>query len=408
MFYAHPLSAAAMLVALFFLHVAWLCRCHLGAMGMYSCPCSLPEDHGHKYMPMAPEMKPHVEPPTTATWKSFAALGGAGVLFLCGAIPIAVGQHLGDFALSQTPAGNLGPMARRLLLAWYEVRELSLMSALPWGLLIGVAIFFWSTRRKAEWGAVRTTCVQMLWLSLVYALAMGLLSPTAPKANSIGDIRYLFPVLPFAAIALACFFAWLHTSSARVAVGILLVTVTTNVFEWIPFHRDYPDANAVRFTLPGLVAEVLGPYPTATESVCTVLRENAKQDEIVETFPVYWSYPLIYYVGDRVRIGGLLRHATAPPADLIKDIHAPLFMEDIFPDWVICYGWERNPMDYAAYFGRPHSEGGVEVRRQYRLATVLPLFPAQTQRPELPWHSFGPRAADPDKGLGIYILRAGS
>src|SRR6202012_5669587 len=100
---------------------------------------------------------------------------------------------------------------------------------------IGVCVYLWITRRRAEWRGHRLVCVEMLALVASYAVAMGLVSPTSPGPNGIGDLRYLFPVLPFAATALACFFAWLHSMWPRIAMAVLAVTIGTNAFEWSPF-----------------------------------------------------------------------------------------------------------------------------------------------------------------------------
>jgi hypothetical protein len=316
-------------------------------------------------------------------------------LFLAGALPLTRALHLMDFQYPQA-AGPALP--RRLRLVAQNLRDLNAMTALPWMLAVGLVAFLWAARRDERCAPLRRAGAEWLLLVLAYAVGMGLVSPQVPTAGGIADVRYLFPVLPFAAAAVACLLAWVHRWSCRAAMTIAGVAIFCTAFAWTPFDRAAPFTSHVRWLLPGLVTEVASPYPTATASVCQVLRENAKQDDVVAAFPTYFAYPLIYYVGDRVRVGALLSRGANVPAKLLEPIHAPLFMDETSPDWIICYGPSPDPLGVVQYFSRSG--------RRYQMATALPLYPGQTQRPELPWHSFGPREADPEKGIGVYVFRA--
>jgi len=39
-----------------------------------------------------------------------------------------------------------------------------------------------------------------------------------------------------------------------------------------------------------------------------------------------------------VRFGGLLTYDTKLPKDRLRKLNAPLFREEIFPDWILSFG----------------------------------------------------------------------
>ena len=76
------------------------------------------------------------------------------------------------------------------------------------------------------------------------------------------------------------------------------------------------------------------------------------------------------------------------------------------PDWIVSFGRRAETADLVAYFSRPIRSRGTTAASRYELAATLDVYCADTQRPELAYHSFGPVRVFDRRSAGVYVYRA--
>ncbi len=303
----------------------------------------------------------------------------------------------------------------RLTLLWWNVRDVNITGALPWMAAAAlIALFVW--RRAEIDAAVRKAATEWTVVATAYVLILSVLSPQKAIAIPpghltaffpIADIRYLAPVLPFLAGLTGILAGEIHARNRFAGIAFLAIVVCSNLLTLTPVRPTLvPYTAKAALRLPALVAEESRPYPTGNAAVATYLAANARQNDTVLTLDRFFGYPALFYSGDRVKLCCQLDTASALPRQIVAALDAPLYREGAFPDWYIAYGITQEVADELTYFSRPYLFNGVWVRRTYAMAKMLPVYCVQTQRPELPWHEFGPEAQFDHEVDAIYIIRS--
>jgi hypothetical protein len=113
----------------------------------------------------------------------------------------------------------------------------------------------------------------------------------------------------------------------------------------------------------------------------------------------------MFYTGDKFRFCCLLDARTPLPVETVRNLTAPLFMEEHFPDWFIAFGAQRTASKSLKYFSRTRTRNGEVVQFDYHLVKTLDVYWFDTSRPELPWHSFGPKTDFDRRFEGVYIFK---
>ncbi len=308
-------------------------------------------------------------------------------LFLIATVPYAIQYriwHRPDIR-SQMPW-----FERHATLLWLNAKALSSEGMLPWMIMPAmVAVLYIARRRHSR--LVRLAAHGLL-LSLFYVLLLALCSPQPSRGATLADVRYLVVVLPFLAASigatLSIVFAWRRAPAVVIAVAL----VSCNVFSVNPADPRF------EWWLPAMVRELHQPHPTAAGRVCDYLREHAEHDDSVLTYPFAENYPLMFYLGDRIRIAGYL-HDDAPLRESARASRN-------FPHWLVMYGRLKKSPVYVDYFSRTHVDPDGKPRRfQYRQVARLDVYWRQTHRSPLRRHHFGPvNDFDPDLEA-VYILR---
>jgi len=210
---------------------------------------------------------------------------------------------------------------RRFKLLWWNLRELNLLGCLPWTVAVGLVYFLIRDRQKG--GASRTT-LQWAVLSLGYVFFLSLFSIQPTDVPSIADVRYLIPAVPFFAGMVGAFLWFVHRKARIVALVCLAIIVTSNVLTLSPFNRKF------RWLLPAYIGEIHRDYQTSYRAVVEFLLESAAQDDLVYASPEYCNYPLMFYTGDKFRFCCLLNARTLLPVETVRNLPAPLFIEEHF------------------------------------------------------------------------------
>jgi hypothetical protein len=245
--------------------------------------------------------------------------------------------------------------------------------------------------------------VRMVWewgtLSIAYVFFIALFSPQPTTVPTIADVRYLIIAVPFLAGLGGVCLGFVHRKMPVVALTLLTIMVLSNMLTLTPFNQRF------RWLLPAYIGEIHRHYPTSYEAVVRFLKQHAAQDDLVYTFPEFTHPPLLFYAGEQIRLCCLLDSRTPLPAATLQSLQAPLFIEQHFPQWFVAFGNHPEVRKLLQYFSRPHQQEGKPVKFTYSLVEVLDVYWGATQRPELPWHSFGPKTDFDRRVEAVYIFQ---
>lgn len=317
-----------------------------------------------------------------------------GSVFILATLPYAL--HYSIWVRPDMFTGGEAWYLHKFKLIWWNIRELNLLGCLPWIVFIGL-IYFTIRYWKKE-SAARTT-LQWVTFSFGYVFFLALLSRQPTNIETIADVRYLMPVIPFLAGSVGSFLWFVHKRMRIVALILFVLIISSNILTLTPYNWKF------RWFLPAYIKEVHSDYPTSNKAVVDFLMRNAEQDDLVYAFPQYFNYPLVFYAGHKFRFCCLLNYQTLLPIEIIRNLHAPLFIEEHFPDWFIAFGKHRDTSELLKYFSREYYEDGRIVQFSYCLVKTLDVYWSDTSRSELPWHNFGPKI-DFDKAIeSVYIFR---
>jgi hypothetical protein len=136
------------------------------------------------------------------------------------------------------------------------------------------------------------------------------------------------------------------------------------------------------------------------------LKENAQQDETILCEPEHLAYPILFYLGDKIRIAGSLTpdsHLDFARLDQlgIRNYRA----EQATPDWIFIAASPEAVNYIVDLYSRPHFVDGKVQKVAYKLVGMLNVLGGQPQRPELFWRSFGPVAISYPEREGVLVIR---
>lgn len=321
-------------------------------------------------------------------------------LFLPATLPYVVANRVWDRPEHEALVGSgMSEPAwwnRWLILVWWNLRDLGFYGGLPWLLAVGIIGLLFYLRRE---GDVRQFVGPVAVTVAGFVVALSWLSPQPTRQTVIADVRYLLPILPLISMLIGWLLWRVHRWSRALAVGVLGVHLVCNVFSLAPGNTQF------RWLLPAYIHEITHPFPTSYRAASDFLEVHAKQDDRVLAFPDFCNYPLMFYQGHRVIFCCLLNQQTRLPREKIEQLKAPLFLEEHFPDWFIAFGATPEAARLLAYFSRPHVANSVTNQHQYVLVTNLHVFWFDTSRPELPWHTFGPKTDFNPATESVYVFR---
>lgn len=323
----------------------------------------------------------------------WVGLGYAAAAFLACTLPYAISRRIWE--RPDMPAGHdWGWLRQKAVLLWWTVRDLNTTNMMPWLLLLLFAFFLWRGRGSREnraaikWFAFGV--LNMAWLTVV--------SPQTPETTKFADIRYLIASMPFLFGVAGWVLGRAHRFARPLAALVFAVLVTSNALSVAPGQWKF------YWLLPAYAREVHRPYPTLVSEVADYLGRNARQDETVFVSPDFNTYPIMFYVGDKVRFNCVLTRKTALPKDKLRALKTPLYINDGHPDWLVLCG-QAGARDLVKFFSKPYVDQGRTVTPHYRLAATLNVFWQDRSRPELLLHSFGPVQGFLPSTHGVLIFR---
>jgi 4-amino-4-deoxy-L-arabinose transferase-like glycosyltransferase len=319
---------------------------------------------------------------------------GAIVLFLGLTLPYAIYFRIWDcpfFAPSTVPW-----FLRYLYLLQIHLMGWLLGGFLPLAVFIALVLLILFEPVRARFQDLRVPLLSWLLLFIIYTLLQVLLSPMPVHGSKgLADLRYYAPMIPFCAGLAGLCLGALHRYSRGLALLGFVFLISCN---GLP-------AAGFRWTLPSFIHEIHSPYPTSGSETTKFLQLYANQDDVVRIIPQNHNYPVMFDLDHKLRFGALLDKDSPVAPENAQKLGKFLWAEQTFPNWLIFYGKSKKLNVWLGYFSRPHLQNGKWVSYSYRLDKELDIFFQQTQRPELPWHSFGPVTGFDKSEHAVYIYR---
>lgn len=328
--------------------------------------------------------------PLAQIWKVLLTIA----LFAAATVPYAVYYRI--WHRPDIPVGPVVWYIRKPTLLWWNLRDSNLTTIMPWLIAAGLVYIVIRYRKKEKSAAIT---LEYALLYLAYVVFLSMLSPQPVSSGGIADVRYLTAIMPFPAAMIGATIWFIHRRTKVAAVAVLATVLTTNVLCINPWHWQF------RWLLPAYVKEIHQDYPTPYSEAAKFLLENARKDDVVMAFPDWTNYPIMFYAGDKVKLGCLLNRRTHLPVQKVAALQAPLYVEENFPDWFIAFGTHSQAVKLLQYFSRTHAEQGQFVQHRYELARAIDIFWLDMSRPELPWHNFGPKRDFNKQVEGVYALK---
>ena len=285
-----------------------------------------------------------------------------------------------------------------LELLWRNLVGLNLANAIPWSLgLCLLGLLVWKHPKESPPAMARRTLLEMLAMLVGFLVILSAVTPQSVTLSSIADVRYFTPMLLVIAILMGAVFWWISLRSRLLAPCLLAVYLSCNLLSMFSLQSPF------KWLLPGYVYEIFSPYPTACSETCAFLRANAKQDDTVWYFPDFMGKPLLYYVGDKIKLRGTLDRNTILPKEAIAKLPPDIFIENLFPNWAIAFGRSNEVQMTVRAFSRVVPGTGTAYR--YSLVKVVDVYWDQTQRPEILWHNFGPWRGFDKQRESVFIFK---
>lgn len=285
------------------------------------------------------------------------------------------------------------PGLQRLKSLWFAFAQLSEANWLPWMVLTGL-IYLLIRERKNE--LLRRKAWPWLVLNSGYVVFVWALAPGALGAPE----RYLVVELPFLAGLLGVFLWLLHRRAPAIAFVLAITVLTTNLLGLTPGHR------AFRWLLPAYLGEIHRPFPTCYSEAANWLSKECPPESNVVSYPEFCAYPLIFYCGDKFRFGCLLQKETTKlPLQIVSRLGAPLMIGEHFPDYIIGFGAAPELRLLLDYYSRSHEEADRAVSYHYPAIARVNCFSEDTSRPELAWHTFGPKTGYDPESEAVFLFK---
>lgn len=327
--------------------------------------------------------------------QELAKICACSAIFLLATLPFAISNtiwHRPDMA--SAPA----TLSERFILFWWHLRDLNRITVLPWMLLAAALV----SQRFIRMRGMKLAWREWMTLGLSYVAALTILSPQPVAGATDADVRYLVPVYPLFIACGALVFWFIHRRWRRgwmLATALLAASLCSSIFTLAPRNLK------PRWLLPAYIYEISHEFVTPVSATVEYLRQHAALDERVTTVPEFYNYPLMFYLGDRIRLSGTLTYETPLDRNRIRGLSPHQFVEETFPDWLISFGGQKSALDLLRFYSREHVEEGRQVRHRYELVERLPVYFWDTSRPELIWHTFGTKGEFDGASEGVYVFR---
>ncbi|MCX5782440.1 MAG: glycosyltransferase family 39 protein [Elusimicrobia bacterium] len=339
------------------------------------------------------------------TLKKCIKVSEAILLFALLTVPYAL-QHLIWERYDHATTNLLVPLGIKEVL-YRNLMLLDLSGYLPIGMLIIGILAAKLLQKKLSFPR---SVYEWLVMILGYVLALSVISV---KSGTGVAIRYFISLLPFCSGVIGTLLYMFHGMGYGRYIGIffLVVLLSSNALSFHPPKK---------WLLPALITEFCNDYETPYDAAVHYLKTNARKDDIVYSYPEYTMNVLHFYLGDNLKMQGLLRDSspqynetlswvglgpkyTHLSREKLKPVNGLKYIDESYPDWIVVFDYIKIPYGLLKYFSR--GSFIYEIDPQGKKYTILPVFGRDMTRPELTWHNFGPITRFDPRVNGVYIFR---
>lgn len=355
--------------------------------------------HNHYYMAVALGFSLGGLALVTRQWHTLRALGICGAVVGIVNVPwllwIKANQHpdVSGYAFPNAKLELLLPLVSRF---FFGMNRFVLVQFFV--LVIGIpvlAVWWRQDRRRAK------RFLALIPFVTIFVVVTALLFPIPGKTTvshqRFLDVRYLVSIVPILCMAMAVIATQLFRLVRPVGAVVFALLIGTDLLCGISpnrVHRDYDRRSSlavseVNRAIPWLrcrsfLADYLIEYTSTPKSlygeVLKFLEDRSRPGDTIFTEPRYHSQVVLYYMGDRLRVVGMLepdnQHILGPNRDRIPR-HAYQINEA--PKWILQMAPEIYHPGVRARMERP----GVVYREH-----ALPIDRRASVRPELRWRAF--------------------
>lgn len=245
-----------------------------------------------------------------------------------------------------------------------------------------------------EW--VCFICLSVLFLSL---FTPQLIEWQGIRKNQ-SVVRYLVALIPFAACFTGALLAIIHKKvGAILAVSLCIITLSTNLFS---FRMS---TGVFRWLLPHYIKEIHRNYLTPYEAAISYLRTHTGYNDTVYAISDYMNLPLLFYLGDKLKIGGSLGEDTKLPKEVLDTLNAPIFFARYFPQMIIAFGLRKETDIRMNFLCRDKYTYLCDSTYEFPYTERIEVFCLDYTRPELTHHNFGPVEQFNTAVDAIYIFK---
>jgi hypothetical protein len=312
-----------------------------------------------------------------ANWRAFfgpiiAGCFSIGVVsFVWNPFLTSYGEHL----------ANNSALQRAELLCWnFRDFNSAELGSLPF-LILSLFVGFW----KKDSAILRALSCLM-----VFFLVIAACSPQPVSNTSVADVRYLSPMIPFAAGITAKTISHFLEKRNIVRLGI------SSAFAFTTLYQGAPILMQLRSTPVLFVREMLSetkePYSVATRW----LQKNILGQKTIFVVPGYMAYPLMFHAPEFIYAWQL--RPEQKQEEQFKDLPDIHFKGLVPPDYIVVFG---PSVEQVRQLMSQWSMQGL----RYQEVTRLMTFWKDLYRPELFWRTFKPIEKFDPNTEAIYIFQ---
>jgi hypothetical protein len=238
---------------------------------------------------------------------------------------------------------------------------------------------------------ISTPFRRIVFSCLVFLAASYFWNPQSTSKSTCFDLRYVYVVIPLLYMVVGYLLKLLHENvkaGKYISILLLLLFINSTILCYIP------ESTPPRLLLPNFIKERVEPYPSAYSEVLAYIDQHFDGRKKILTIPGYHNTVLLRYVPDKIEITNTLDSTTPLSKSLIDSLGMQcLYIGNCKPEYIFQFGTEDKLDPY------PYKPS------DYKYIDTIPIyaFGIDITRPELYWHSFGPKQIKDMNTEALYI-----
>ena len=228
--------------------------------------------------------------------------------------------------------------------------------------------------------------------TLVFVGASYALNPQSTSRSTCFDLRYIYVIIPVLYMWVGYLLTLLHDHIRQgkyIAFVLVLVYINSTIICYIP------ESTPPRWLLPAFIKERLEPYPTAYSRSIEYINTHFTKRTRILTVPGFHNTVFLRYVSDKIEITNTLDAHTPLSKTVVDSLGMQcLYIGKCKPEYIFLFG---NYGDLDAY---PYGA------KDYQYIDTIDVFASgiDITRPELFWHSFGPKKNFNKEKDALYVF----